>query len=219
MSKFYTGDLVISKKEYSNFGIRVGDRGTVVDGVLPKKDGTVSVSFTKKKKNIWGSPVTERTVVRVDENDLYLIVEGAERKAEEPEKTNPETRVSFVITDKEGKAELLIGSTVAAEADIDLPHENVGDPLDAVMVLLDKLYPGRILSGPKKEPEEMPDVPGFILVRCDDGDDVYLSVEHIVKVYESGEIAGGTEIETDYSTVSTTESVGRVMQKIAEASR
>ena len=219
MSKFYTGDLVISKKEYSNFGIRVGDRGTVVDGVLPKKDGTVSVSFTKKKKNIWGSPVTERTVVRVDENDLYLIVEGAERKAKEPEKPNPETHVSFVITDKEGKAELLIGSTIAAEADIDLPHENVGDPLDAVMVLLDKLYPGRILSGPKKEPEETPDVPGFILVRCDDGDDMYLSVDHIVKVYESGEIAGGTEIETDYSSISTTESVGRVMQKIAEASR
>lgn len=219
MSKFYTGDLVISKKEYSNFGIRVGDRGTVVDGVLPKNDGAVSVSFTKKKKNIWGSPVTERTVVRVDENDLYLVVEGAERKAEEPEKTNPETRVSFVITDKEGKAELLIGSTVAAEADINLPHENVGDPLDAVMVLLDKLYPGRILNGPKKEPEEMPDIPGFILVRCGDGDDMYLSVGHIVKVYEFGEIAGGTEIETDYSTVSTTESVGRVMKKIAEASR
>lgn len=219
MSKFYTGDLVISKKEYSNFGIRVGDRGTVVDGVLPKKDGMVSVSFTKKKKNIWGSPVTERTVVRVDENDLYLIVEGAERKAEEPEKANPETRVSFVITDKEGKAELLIGSTVAAEADIDLPHENVGDPLDAVMVLLDKLYPGRILNGPKKKPEESPAVPGFISV-YDTNDNVsYISIGNITTVHESYEIAGGADIEMNDGVFMTEESVDSVMKKIAEASR
>lgn len=192
MPKFKPGDRVVSRKTYDRFGIRAGDCGTVVSGILPPKDGIVSVVFTKTEKDLLGFPVTRKTNVRIAEDDLYLLIKGPE---------------------------LLIGSTVAAEADIDLPHENVGDPLDAVMVLLDKLYPGRILSGSKKDPEEVQDVPGFILVRCDDGDDMYLSVGHIVKVYESGEIAGGTEIETDYTTVSTTESVGRVMKKIAEASR